>query len=656
MKIVYQISEKLMHEIRLNIYLASVCLFLLSFSSFSQCPANIDFENGTFDGWRCYVGEVADVNGQNVITLNYSATPVPNQHTMLSTLPGDGLDEYGGFPKNCPNGSGHSIKLGNDQAGGFAEGISYQFTIPPTANRFTLTYNYAVVFEDPGHSEAQQPRLEINVRNLDDDEDIECFSFSYIAYGGLPGFQVSPIQPHESPVRYKPWTENSIYLNGYQGKTIVISFKTADCTYAVHFGYAYIDVSSKCDNTLVGETYCPQDTAVSINAPSGYQEYNWYANNFTQLLGTGQYLNLEPPPAAGTLLALELNPFPGYGCKDTLYVELQDTLTVMANAGPDQASCNFTPVQLGVPPVGGMIYHWSPEVGLSNPNISNPAALPEHDTTYILTIHSAGGGCYSSDTVKVFVRNIDNSIELIGPKKHCLGDGPNPVLRVQPATTIQWLKNDLPIPGANQPVYEVTSTGTYSARLTSDICANPLKTADYEIIIDTALPGITYPTVDIAYNFPFQLHGRGSDFASSILWTPPTSLDRTDIYTPYFKGKEEQLYTIEIKTETGCTTIDTQLVKTHKEIAIYVPSIFTPDGNGHNDYLRPLLLGFEKLKYFKIYNRWGRLIYETKNDVPGWDGRIGNILQESQTVVWMLEAVDIDGKTHFRKGTSVLLR
>src|SRR5262245_33598133 len=112
--------------------------------SLSQCPQNIDFENGNFNGWVCFTGNVVDDAGENVITLYPQPGPVAGQHTMLSAFPGDGMDEYGGFPKNCPNGSGHSIKLGNDQAGGQAEGVLYQFVIPPNSNKFTLTYHYAV--------------------------------------------------------------------------------------------------------------------------------------------------------------------------------------------------------------------------------------------------------------------------------------------------------------------------------------------------------------------------------------------------------------------------------------------------------------------------------------------------------------------------------
>ena len=622
---------------------------------FAQCPLNIDFEKGNFTGWTCWVGTVEAVNSENIIYLQPVAAPLPNQHTMLTSVPGDGLDEYGGFPKNCPNGSGYSIKLGNDLAGGSAEGISYEFVIPPTSNKFSITYNYALVFEDPNHEIERQPRLEIEVIDITEGVFIDCFSFSYVAYGGLSGFTTSSLRPHDSPVRYKGWTENTIHLNGYQGKTIRFFVKTADCTYSLHFGYAYIDVSSKCENSLVGAAYCPEDTSITVNAPSGYQNYKWYNSNYSQVLGTQQALQLNPPPASGTVLNVELLPFPGYGCKDTLVVDLRDTLTVSANAGPDRISCNRTPVQIGTFPIGGIIYKWTPSTGLNNPDISNPIALPDTETIYTLTTKSAGGGCMKSDVVKVSVNNLDNNLELIGKQTHCLGDGPNPILKVMAADSVQWYKDNFPIQGANQTSYPVNESGSYYAVVISDICTNPLQTRSINMILDTAVPGISYPELDLPFNFPVQLQARGRDFANSVLWSPPTNLNRPNTFDPYFKGVQPRVYTIELKTIKGCTTIDTQVVKTHKEIAIYVPSVFTPDGNGKNDYLRPLLLGFEKLKFFRIFNRGGKLIFETQSDLPGWNGRFGNNPLETQSVVWMLEAIDVDGKSHFRKGSTLLI-
>ncbi len=141
-----------------------------------------------------------------------------------------------------------------------------------------------------------------------------------------------------------------------------------------------------------------------------------------------------------------------------------------------------------------------------------------------------------------------------------------------------------------------------------------------------------------------------------MLWQPSISLDFTNSYTPNFKGELPRLYTIKLTTDKGCITIDTQYVKTHKKIEIYVPTTFTPDDNGLNDYLRPLLMGFRTVNYFRVYNRWGKLLYQMKSDRPGWDGRINGVLQDTQAVVWMIEAVDVDGVVHRKQGTTVLLR
>ena len=168
--------------------------FLLYFSNTSiysqNCPTNLDFETGTFSGWKCYIGRTAEVNGQNVLTLNESG-PIPGRHTMLTvSYPGE-TDPYGDFPVNCPNGSGHSIRLGNDQPGTEAEGVSYEFTIPSNQNEYTLIYNYAVVFEDPSHEPYQQPRMEIEITNVTDGDIIECsYNCSFRSTGFCPHIEI----------------------------------------------------------------------------------------------------------------------------------------------------------------------------------------------------------------------------------------------------------------------------------------------------------------------------------------------------------------------------------------------------------------------------------------------------------------------------------
>lgn len=628
------------------------CALLCSRLNAQICPPNIDFETGTFNGWTCYTGSVAAVGGQNVISL-FPGSPVADRHMMI--LPGNGgKDYFGGFPLNCPNGSGYSVRLGNDQAGTQAEGIAYEFTVPAGRDVYSLIYHYAVVFQDPNHMEYEQPRLELEIKNVTDNKIIDCSSFTFIPYGSiLPGFFESPNPDGATPVWCKDWTAVSINLNGHAGKTIRLFFKTADCTFRRHFGYAYIDVNSECSGEFVGATYCPDDTAINVVAPYGYSSYTWYNNTFSQVLGSSQTLTLDPPPAVGTSLAVKVDPYHGYGCLDTFYAKLIDTLTVTSIAGKNSFSCNLAPVQLGANPKPGLVYRWSPVEGLSNPNIANPFASPKKTTTYILTTSNSGGGCVDVDTVLVEASVIDNTMQLLGKSSFCVDSDDSAVLRVPFTDTIQWYRNGIAITRANQPTYRVTQSGSYYATLANSQGCR-LTTTTQEILIDKPEKPETYPVQYAVIDLPLDLKAR--KFGETAFWTPGLQLDSRTSYTPVFKGSKEQLYTVTITKNSGCVTVDTQLVRTVKSVDLVVPNVFTPNNDGRNDFLRPILMGIKEIKSFRIYNRWGQLLFETTDVRPGWDGSFKGQRMASQAIVWTIEGIGVDGKTYLRKGTTIVAR
>ncbi len=159
---------------------------LLSFTCSAQCPPNIGFENGNFDHWDCSIGFIDMSTG--VISLDPSA-PLDGRHTLIANNYPQRLDPYGGFPVNCPNGSGYSIKLGNNITGRQAERVSYTFTIPADDNNYSIIYDYAVVFQNPNHAEWEQPKFTANVYDVTNDSYIGCSSFSYAASSHLPGFK-----------------------------------------------------------------------------------------------------------------------------------------------------------------------------------------------------------------------------------------------------------------------------------------------------------------------------------------------------------------------------------------------------------------------------------------------------------------------------------
>ncbi|MEP7255056.1 MAG: PKD domain-containing protein, partial [Ferruginibacter sp.] len=535
-----------------------------------------------------------------------------------------------------------------------------------------------------------------------------------------------------------------------------------------------------------------------------------------------QTLTFLPPPATGTTVAVVLVPYAGYGCLDTLYTELTDTLHYVANAGPNLISCNNHTVQLGVPAKLGWIYQWSPATGLNDPTLSNPLASPDTTTTYILSVRHDGGGCFSTDTVTVKAALLDNSLEVLGSATWCIGSGDSTVLRVRDADSIQWYKNSIAIPGANDSTYRVTQSGSYyaavfnfagcilstvvqdvsitsipvvgftvnkndqcflnnrfvftntstnvvgamqykwimgdgftgtgrnisysyksagtykvvlivssssacadSTTLTVHVFANvlanfsidpicinlpvlpvnntiepgtttvsylwdfgngqtstlrnpppqvyttkgnyvmslsvssgqcplPLNIQKRFVFVDAPRPGINNPSQIAVVNLPLTLQAR--PFGNNVLWTPATSLDNPASYKPVFIGNKEQQYIVEIRTASGCITIDTQVVKINKSIEIYVPNTFTPNNDSRNDILRPFMIGIKELSYFRIYNRWGQLVFETHELEKGWDGIFKGTPIEVQTVVWMLEAIGVDNKVYKARGTTVLMR
>lgn len=617
-----------------------------------SCPDNIDFERGNFDGWTCYIGKTYALGDKNEISLLASRGPVYNRHTMFSSS-SNAKDIYGNFPVNCPNGSGHSVKLGNTDGGGEAEGISYEFTIPANNNSYTLTYYYAVVFQSPNHLPNEQPRMETEVTNITDNKVISCASFAFIALGSsIPGFQVSNLSDTIN-VLYKKWSAVSVDLSGNAGKRIRLFFKTADCTFRRHFGYAYVDVNTECNGNLVGATYCPDDTLVNIVAPYGYQNYTWYDSSVTNVLGTAQTLSISPPPS-GTTLAVKMEPFEGYGCAKTLFSVVTDSLTITANAGKDAVSCNGDTLQIGIQPREGLVYHWSPAEGLSNTAVANPFVEPGNTNNYVVTTSNSGGGCRSTDTVQIIASKINSSLQLLGKDAYCFGHGDSSVLKVKPDLRIEWFKDDIPIAGTlNQTTYRAKFSGAYFATI-SDTLGCTSSTEKKLIVIDYDQPGIIYPLKYAVKDLPLQLAAR--KIGQTVLWNPVVSLDNPESFDPVFNGTTDRQYQIEIKSRGGCITKDIQEVKVVERVEIFVPTGFTPNNDGRNDYLRPVYRGIAEVKMFRIFNRQGQLLYESKTEQPGWDGTYKGWPQPPQAVVWTVEYIGLDGVLYSQRGSSVLIR
>jgi gliding motility-associated-like protein len=122
---------------------------------------------------------------------------------------------------------------------------------------------------------------------------------------------------------------------------------------------------------------------------------------------------------------------------------------------------------------------------------------------------------------------------------------------------------------------------------------------------------------------------------------------------------EETIYTVTlvVGNTLGCTDTAMQKIDVLKTCFIAVPGAFTPNGDGVNDYLYPLNALKAADLQFRVYNRWGQMVFETTNWLNKWDGTMGGHPQPAGVYVWTLAYTDPDtGKRIFQKGTSILIR
>lgn len=91
-------------------------------------------------------------------------------------------------------------------------------------------------------------------------------------------------------------------------------------------------------------------------------------------------------------------------------------------------------------------------------------------------------------------------------------------------------------------------------------------------------------------------------------------------------------------------------------MGVYVPTAFTPNGDGLNDFIHPRYFGVKRLQYFTVFNRWGQKVFETNNMQAVWDGRVGGRKLPTDTFVWVMVAENMAGKVKEERGTIVLIR
>jgi len=222
--------------------------------------------------------------------------------------------------------------------------------------------------------------------------------------------------------------------------------------------------------------------------------------------------------------------------------------------------------------------------------------------------------------------------------------------------TWQWDLGDGAVSALSSPTHVYLRPGPVSVtmRLLSVQCPTHHATAVRGLTVDVPRRPLRYPAVNAVANRDLPLEARG--FGAAYAWTPSTGLSRSDTARPVFRSDREQDYRVRIETVTGCVTVDSLLVRMFPSSEVYVPRAFSPNGDGHNDLLEVFLVGIREVRYFRVFNRWGQLVYETTGRLQLWDGHVRGVRQPADSYVWLADCVTEEGVRIVRRGQVVLIR
>jgi gliding motility-associated-like protein len=397
-----------------------------------------------------------------------------------------------------------------------------------------------------------------------------------------------------------------------------------------------------------------RDTLICINDPlqlqaSGTGNFSWSpqatitnansSNPFVSPVATTRYyVNLETD-----------------GCinNDSVSVRVVDHVNLQVMN--DTIICSGDTIQLRINS-DGLTYAWTPAGQFINSSVQNPLAITRVTTPYQVTANI--GGC--SITGNIIVSAVPYPTADAGKDTIICYSSLAQLQASTDGSSWQWkpvssLNNAVLLNPVAHPVNTIEYIFTAYNSITSG-CPKPAT----DTVLVTVLPKIIASAGEdtaVVIGQPLQLNATGGD---SYSWSPSIALSSASIAGPVAIFNEPSTgvrYKVNVFNSVGCYDSAFIVIKIFATLpTVFVPNAFTPNSDGNNDVLRPVVAGIRQFDYFNIYNRWGQLVFSTSTGGHGWDGTINGEPQASNAYVWIVKAVDFNGAPYFKKGTVTLIR
>ncbi len=403
--------------------------------------------------------------------------------------------------------------------------------------------------------------------------------------------------------------------------------------------------SPACVNTLV----TLKDTSYSYF--SAVNEWKWDINN-------GQVRsNVKAPTATFTLpgtYPIVLIVKNANGCKDTVYENLTIHPLPTITANGDTIICLGDAATLSA--LGGNSYEWTPAASVGCATCQITSASPTEATNYIV-MGTDANGCKNTDTTHVAVKTQTNSTAGSGGEI-CVDSSIQ--LHVSGAQRYEWTPaSTLDDPTSADPIATPDVTTVYTVLAYEGSC---LPDSHSVRVVVHPLPTVNAGSDEtIVAGNSVNLNASGTDI-STYAWSPDQTLSCNTCSSPIASPYGTTTYTVTVATDFGCKAKDdVTIFVLCDEGQLFIPNTFSPNGDGDNDVFYPRGIGLRSIRSFRVYNRWGELVYERQgiqlNDaVTAWDGTYKGNKLSPDVFVYVLEGVCEGGEIMTWKGDISLVR
>jgi gliding motility-associated-like protein len=381
---------------------------------------------------------------------------------------------------------------------------------------------------------------------------------------------------------------------------------------------------------VTGDSVCNGSTA-TITA-SGASTYSWTPSSGLSST-SGATVNATVSTATSyTVTGTDAN-----GCLSSA------TATVMVLPLPvlsvnSPSVCAGSSVNLDV--TGAQTYAWSPATGLASTVGSTVAASPAASTTYTVTGTDVYG-CVSSTSSVVTLLQLPQ-VAVTGDSVACPGDALT--LTATATGTVLWSTGA----GSSSVTITPSASGYYSATA-SNSCGS--QTGGIFVIVNAPPSASAGPDVTVGLGNSIQLNGSGG---TSYSWFPSQWLSCSGCADPVSTPETTTSYIVTVSDVNGCSAFDTVVVTVNGEAQVFVPDIFSPDGDGMNDNFIVRGSGIKSLN-LKIYDRWGQVVFSgfDENSVS-WDGTYKGSVLNNGVFVYTLDITYYDHPPQQKKGNLTL--